>query len=389
MDRKKMLAYLIRVASPVLEAAAQDRLKQTMAVEAAPATAEDKRERLELDRRQFSAFEAVGRLLSGIAPWLDADVREQEERALQQRFAALAVQAIDNQTNPQAADYGRFEEFNYPCCQIVVDMAYLAQALIRAPESLLQKLSPQVRKQVLDAFLLSREIRPGYNNWLLFAAVTECGIYALTGKCDVMRVDCAVRQFEQWYVGDGMYSDGPVFAADYYNSFVIQPMLLDIARVLPHVVNTVQRAAIVRRAQRFCQIQERMICPDGSFIAIGRSMAYRGGCLQLLAQMAQLRLLPETLKPAQVRCALGAVTERVLAPASFRSDGFLQLGLCGYQPSLAEFYVSTGSLYMTSQIFQPLGLPENDPFWMEPDEKWTQKKIWDGEDSIADHKIWD
>ena len=43
-----------------------------------------------------------------------------------------------------------------------------------------------------------------------------------------MRVDFALKQHEQWYLGDGMYSDGPHYHADYYNSFVIQPMLVDI-----------------------------------------------------------------------------------------------------------------------------------------------------------------
>ena len=31
-----------------------------------------------------------------------------------------------------------------------------------------------------------------------------------------------------WYKGDGVYGDGPPFHWDYYNSFVIQPMLLNI-----------------------------------------------------------------------------------------------------------------------------------------------------------------
>ena len=46
-----------------------------------------------------------------------------------------------------------------------------------------------------------------------------------------MRVDYALRQHEQWYKGDGVYGDGPEFHWDYYNSFVIQPMLLDVLDV--------------------------------------------------------------------------------------------------------------------------------------------------------------
>ena len=45
---------------------------------------------------------------------------------------------------------------------------------------------------------------------------------------DRLRVDYALRQHEQWYKGDGAYGDGPSFHWDYYNSFVIHPMLVDV-----------------------------------------------------------------------------------------------------------------------------------------------------------------
>lgn len=46
-----------------------------------------------------------------------------------------------------------------------------------------------------------------------------------------MRVDYAIKKHMEWYLGDGMYSDGEKFLCDYYNSFVIQHMLPDIAGV--------------------------------------------------------------------------------------------------------------------------------------------------------------
>ena len=49
-------------------------------------------------------------------------------------------------------------------------------------------------------------------------------------RFDAMRIDYAVREHQEWYVGDGLYGDGPQFHWDYYNSFVIQPMLLDVLR---------------------------------------------------------------------------------------------------------------------------------------------------------------
>jgi len=34
-----------------------------------------------------------------------------------------------------------------------------------------------------------------------------------------------------------------------------------------------------------------------------------------------------------------------------------------------------------------LGLPANDPFWVEPEVPWTQKRIWSGTDVAGDHAL--
>ena len=70
------------------------------------------------------------------------------------------------------------------------------------------------------------------------------------------------------------------------------------------------------------------------------------------------------MTPGQARAALGAVIARTLdAPGHVRRRGWLTLGSCGHQPGVAETYISTGSLYLCSAAFLPLGLPATDPFW--------------------------
>jgi hypothetical protein len=73
-------------------------------------------------------------------------------------------------------------------------------------------------------------------------------------------VTTAVNVHETWYKGDGFYGDGPDFHWDYYNSFVIQPMLLEPCPS----ANPCQRAFIsdrtdVRRCPQmsgFCEAAE-------------------------------------------------------------------------------------------------------------------------------------
>jgi len=134
-----------------------------------------------------------------------------------------------------------------------------------------------------------------------------------------------------------------------------------------------------KRAQRYAAIQERLISPEGTFPAVGRSIAYRFGALQLLAQVAARRDLPEGVTPAQVRSALSAVIRRQIeAPGTFDVQGWLTVGFCGHQPEIGERYISTGSLYLCAMGLLPLGLAPSDAFWSAPAADWTQKRAWSG-----------
>jgi len=207
-----------------------------------------------------------------------------------------------------------------------------------------------------------------------------------------MRVDYAIRTVDTWYKGDGVYGDGPSFHWDYYDSFVMHPMLL-------HILDTVSKSspawdsykpAIMLRARRYAAIQERLISPEATFPPIGRSLCYRFGAFHLLAEMALRRQLPDSVSPEQVRSALTAVMRRMIdAPGIFDDQGWLTVGFYGHQPSIAEPYISTGSCYLCSAVLLPLGLPATDRFWAGPTTPWTSKKIWSGEAAEPDHAIAD
>ena len=77
----------------------------------------------------------------------------------------------------------------------------------------------------------------------------------------------------------------------------------------------------LQRARRYAAVLERLIAPDGSFPPIGRSLAYRFGAMQVLAQIALRRTLPEGVTPAQTRAALTACIRRSMtrrAPSTRR-----------------------------------------------------------------------
>ncbi len=376
-DRAYWLQTLLKIAEPVLTSLASNTLKATMPVESAPGQLEG--------RKQVSHLEALGRTLAGLAPWLETAGSPGEEAA-QQRFRELSIRAIGNAVDPKAPDFLNFTKGGQP----LVDAAFLAHALLRAPTQLWGKLSKETQTRLVGALQSTRVIKPGYNNWLLFSAMIEAALLKLTGQGDEMRMDYAIREHQTWYKGDGAYGDGPDFHWDYYNSYVIQPMLLDVLSTLVEAGKADKSllATIQTRARRYGIVQERLIGPDGSFAAFGRSLAYRCGAFQLLAQLALQQQLPDELTPGQVRAALTAVIHRTMdPPGTFDANGWLQIGLCGHQPAIGETYISTGSLYLCTVGFLPLGLLDTHDFWSNPAADWTAKKIWLGVDVTTDHAI--
>lgn len=294
--------------------------------------------------------------------------------------------AIQSGTDPASPDFLNFHQGSQP----VVDTAFLALALVRAPNQLWRKLDTRTQRNVIAAFESSRQIQPAYSNWLLFSAMVETALSLMGVWWDPMRIDYAIRTTETWYKGDGVYSDGPLYHWDYYNSFVIHPMLLNILDAIAPsspAWNGFQ-PAMMARAQRYAAIQERLIGPDATFPPIGRSLCYRFGAFHLLAEMALRRKLPEGVAPEQVRSALTAVMRRMIqAPGTFDERGWLRVGFYGHQPSIAESYISTGSCYLCSAAWLPLGLAASDPFWSGAPSPWTSKKVWNGDQVSADHAL--
>lgn len=365
--RKEWLDALLRIVSPVLDSLERGQLKKDLPLS------------FHEERADFAPLEAFGRGMLGLAPWLEAESEdlEAQERALQEKYRAKAVKCIAMATDPDSPDFMVFDRGGQP----LVDTAFLAHAIVRAPKALAGSLSPEVRHNLAEAFRSSRQITPGSSNWLFFSAMVEAGLYILGEPYDLVRVLYALRTFQGWYKGDGVYGDGAMFHCDYYNSFVIQPMYVDLVKLFADKSPEIEAmgGTVIARAARYASVLERMIGPEGSYPVVGRSICYRFGAFQMLSQAALQHELEEGVSPASVRCGLTAVIRRVMsAPDMFDEKGWLLPGVYGHQPELAEGYINIGSLYLCSAVFLPLGLSGKDEFWSGAEEEWSGKKVWSG-----------
>jgi len=375
-DRQLWLKEMDKMVRPMMSSLAKDSLRISMPQETS-VRVDNKAHRVKV---QY--LEVLGRVLSGIAPWLQLEGGSAEEVALRNQYRQWAIQGIKNSLDSNAKDFMRYDVGG----QQLVDASFVAYAFVRAPW-LWENLDKKNQEFLVRSIQTTRKFKPVFSNWLLFSAMNEVFLAKFGTDWDVMRVDYALQQLEQWYVGDGMYQDGTSFAFDYYNSYVIHPYLAAIMNVVKTKTNSYNQMfeKIKKRNERYAVIQERLINADGTFPATGRSLIYRGAAFQHLADMAWRNALPKELSPEQVRCALTAVIKKTLESPTTYKNGWLTLGLYGSQPNIADFYNNQGSPYLATSIFLPLGLPETDAFWANPPAKWSAQKIWAGEDFPNDH----
>jgi len=370
-DRAYWIQTLIKIADPVLRNLSEDNLKNSIPVGRSSSAQSSSREFV-------THMESFGRTLAGIAPWLELGPDETKEGQLRSTYIDLSCRALANSVDPQARDY-----FNSTATrQILVNSAFLIQGLFHAPNQLWGNLDETTRLRLTEQWKSTRTMKPGNNNWLLFSAMVECGLKVFSGEWEPEIVKRALDAHDGWYKGDGVYGDGQVFHLDYYNSYVIHPMLLQCLQIYVEHDTAYQEflAKEWKRYVRYAAIQERMIAPDGSYPVLGRSVAYRNAAFQVLGGAALFDRMPEGVSRGQVRGALTAVIRRLYEqPGTFDEEGWLTIGVCGEQKEMGDSYLSTPCVYLCSVGFIPLGLPASHPFWTENVQPWSSMKAFGGD----------
>lgn len=369
-DRQQWVELCYRIAAPVLENMSKGELQKNMQLELSPTwDGRDKR---------VAYMETFGRLMAGISPWLALPDDDTEEGKMRKQIREWALLSYKNAVNPDSPDFLLWETSS---TQRLVDAAYLAESFLRAPEATWQQLDETTKKRYIERFQRLKVVRPAYNNWLLFRGLIEAFLMSVGEEADQYALTVAANKINEWYLSDGWYSDGPEFSLDYYNAYVIHPMYIEMLEVLNkhNFWTPISTGLAVKRMQRFNIFMERLISPEGTYPAFGRSVVYRMGAFQTLAMAAWKYGLPEGLSNGQVRSALTAVMNNMFkVEGNFNEGGFLQLGFAGHQPELSNYYTNNGSLYMTSLVFMPLGLPADHPFWSDAAQPWTSQKAWSG-----------
>ena len=375
-DRIHWVSILQKITFPVLNNLAKGSLRKNMPYESTSA-----------EGQKFSYLEAFARVFNGIAPWLELGPDNSEEGTVREKYIRMTMKAISNAVNPNNSDY----IFVVEPKQSLVDVALFAQGLLRAKNQIWLNLPMDDQARIIRELKNTRVIAPYENHWLLFTSMIEAALLEFTGECDKERLSYGVSRFrDDFYIGDGIYSDGEDFTSGYFNSIVIHPMLNDILKVMRKYSISEGELLDVQlmRSSRLSSQLERTISPEGTYPLLGSCLSYRCGVFHLLSQAALLKILPRNIKPAQVRSALTTVLKNQFAEnQNFSSNGWLLVGLNGSQLDISESDINTGSVYFCCAILLALGLPASDLFWTEPYAEWTSVQAWTGQPIQKDQTI--
>lgn len=378
-DRSYWVSILSTMATPILENLSKGTFQKNMPMVVS--------ESYDSRNPKVGYLEAFGRLLAGMGPWLGLKDDQTEEGKLRLKFKEQALLGIKNCVDPGSPDYFAWRDSS---SQTLVDAAHLALGILRAPHALWEPLSNETKQHLIEELKHIRWIKPGQNNWLLFSAITETFLYSVGVEPQREKIDEAINKFDQeWYVGDGWYSDGNHFAFDYYNGYIIHCMLVETLKHNLKAGNYQEKYdRAYKRMQRYAQQQERLISPEGFYPIIGRSSTYRNGAFQPLAQVALDKNIPEGISYGQIRAGLTAILKNIYKFDLYDKHGWLILGFTtSEQGNIADTYTNAGSLYEASLSFLPLGLPADDEFWISEPEDWTSKKAFSGKKFPKDYQV--
>ncbi len=249
--------------------------------------------------------------------------------------------------------------------QPMVEAASIAVGLHETRPWLWDRLDERVRQRVADWLAGIVGKTPHDNNWRLFQVVVEEFLASAGGRHRRAEIDAGLDRIEEWYIGDGWYTDGDGRAFDYYCGWAMHLYPLLWARIAGERADPGRVAAYRDRLHRFLAGYRHFFGADGAPVHQGRSLTYRYAAVAPVWMGALAEATP--LAPGLTRrLASGAVrhfTDRGVPDGR----GLLTLGWYEPFPHTVQHYSGPASPYWAAKAFLGLLLPPQDPVWTAPE----------------------
>jgi hypothetical protein len=294
---------------------------------------------------------SAGRLsdgLEGYARTLLLAGFRRDEKVLERYARGLAAGA--------AGVWPRVEDRGQP----LVEAASIALALRLTRPLLWDRLDDAVRQRAAEWLGDALTAEPWPCNWELFP-VTVGGFLQEVGyepEASRAAIDRGLERIEQWYIGDGWYTDGHGRKFDYYNGWamhlypVLHAWLADDTRLLDLYAG---------RLDAHLADYARLFGGDGAPVLQGRSLTYRFATAAPLWLGALTGRTP--LSPGETRRLASGALRYFLDRGAVDDSGLLTLGWRGPDEALLQHYSGPASPYWAAKAFVGLLLPAEHEVW--------------------------
>ncbi|MEU9987332.1 DUF2264 domain-containing protein [Streptomyces sp. NPDC048045] len=249
--------------------------------------------------------------------------------------------------------------------QPLVEAASIALALRLTRPLLWDRLDQSVRERTAVWLADALTAEPWPCNWELFPVTVGAFLAEIGHEPEAARraVDRGLERIDDWYVGDGWYTDGDGRKFDYYNGWamhlypVLHAWLAGDEGLL---------ALYGDRLERHLADHARLFGGDGAPLFQGRSLTYRFATTAPLWLGALTGRTPLTAGVTR-RLASGAL-KYFLDRGAVDVRGLLTLGWHGPDTAVLQSYSGPASPYWASKGFLGLLLPPDHEVWTAAEE---------------------
>ncbi|KUO17455.1 DUF2264 domain-containing protein [Streptomyces dysideae] len=250
--------------------------------------------------------------------------------------------------------------------QPMVEAASLAVALHETRPWLWDHLSDGVRQRVADWLGGFVGATANDSNWRLFQVVTEEFLASVGASHNRDEIDAGLARLDDWYRGDGWYTDGDGRKFDYYNAWALHLYPVLWARIAGPRADPALVATHRTRLREFLDVHQYFFGSDGAPVHQGRSLTYRYAAAAPLWAGALAGATP--MPPGRTRRLASGALKHFADREVPDEKGLLSLGW--YRPFLpvTQPYSGPASPYWASKAFLGLLLPAGHPVWTAPEE---------------------
>ncbi|WP_030781310.1 DUF2264 domain-containing protein [Streptomyces sp. NRRL S-920] len=247
--------------------------------------------------------------------------------------------------------------------QQMVEAASVAIGLHETRPWIWDTLDTRVQERVVDWFSGFVGRRTWDNNWRLFQVVSEQFLASVGAPYRQSDIDGGLDRIEDWYRGDGWYSDGDGRNFDYYNGWAMHLYPLLWARMAGPGGDGGRGEVYRERLGRFLATYPHFFGGDGAPVHQGRSLTYRFATVAPVWMGALADCTP--LAPGLTRRLASGTARHFVERGVPDERGLLPLGWYGTFLPATQAYSGPASPYWASKGFLGLLLPAGHPVWTE------------------------